>query len=87
MTSRSLAEYFSAFTTNGKNKKIKKDTPCEDIFSFLQISGIIERRRSLSKVIPFRAKQDTSASRQGPVRPVGAYFSDNDRRSVHYPLT
>ena len=27
------------------------------------------------------AKQDTSAVRRCPVRPVGAYFLDNDRRS------
>ena len=26
------------------------------------------------------------ASRRGAVRPVGAYFPDNDRRSIHYPL-
>jgi hypothetical protein len=32
------------------------------------------------------AKQDTSAVRRCPVRPVGAYFLDNDRRSIHYPL-
>ena len=38
--------------------------------------------RSLSKIIPSRAKQDTSTSRRGPVCPVGA----NDRHSVHSPL-
>ena len=27
-----------------------------------------------------------NASRRGAVRPVGAYFPDNDRRSIHYPL-
>ena len=32
------------------------------------------------------AKQDTSAARRCPVCPVGAYFLDNDRRSIHYPL-
>ena len=32
------------------------------------------------------AKQDTSAARRCPVRPVGAYFLHNDRRSIHYPL-
>ena len=26
------------------------------------------------------------ASHRGPVRPVGTYFPDNDRRSIHYPL-
>ena len=29
-------------------------------------------------------KQDTSAARRSPVRPVGAYFPDSDRRSMHY---
>ena len=38
------------------------------------------------KISPFMAKQDTSAARRCPVRPVGAYFLDNDRRSIHYPL-
>ena len=32
------------------------------------------------------AKQDTSTARRCPVRPVGAYFLDNDLRSIHYPL-
>ena len=34
------------------------------------------------------AKQETSALRRCPVRPVGAYFPNNDRRSIgrHYPL-
>ena len=32
------------------------------------------------------AKQDTSAARQCPVRPVGAYFLDIGRRSIHYLL-
>ena len=27
-----------------------------------------------------------NASRRGAVRPVGAYFPDNDWRSIHYPL-
>uniref|UniRef100_A0A8C5C877 LMBR1 domain containing 2a n=1 Tax=Gadus morhua TaxID=8049 RepID=A0A8C5C877_GADMO len=31
-------------------------------------------------------KQDTSAARRCPVRPVVAYFPDNGRRSIHYPL-
>ena len=39
-----------------------------------------------SKISPFRAKQDTSASCWCPVRPVGDYFPDNDRHSIHYPL-
>ena len=30
-------------------------------------------------------KQDTSALRRCPVCPVGVYFPDNDRRSIHYP--
>ena len=38
------------------------------------------------KISPFMAKQHTSAARRCPVRPVGAYFLDNDRRSIHYPL-
>ena len=33
-----------------------------------------------------RAKQYIAAPRRVPVRPVGAYFPDNDRHSVHYPL-
>ena len=41
--------------------------------------------RSLSKISPFRSKQDTSVSRRCLVRPVRAYFPDNDRRS-YYPL-
>ena len=38
--------------------------------------------RSLSKISPFSSKQDTSVARRGPVRPVWAYFPDNDRRSI-----
>ena len=39
----------------------------------------------IGKISPDRAKQHPSASRRGAVRPVGAYFPDNDRRSIHYP--
>ena len=38
------------------------------------------------KISPFMAKQDTSAARRCPVHPVGAYFLNNDRHSIHYPL-
>ena len=39
-----------------------------------------------TKLSPFMTKQDTSDLRQDPVRPVWAYFHNNDQRSVHYPL-
>jgi hypothetical protein len=42
------------------------------------ISGIMYRMSlslSLSKIITFRAMQDTSASRRGPVRPVGVLYN------------
>jgi hypothetical protein len=58
-------------------------TSLADYFSaVLARSRVIERRRSLSKIIRFRAKQDTSASHRGPGRPVWAYLPDKDRRSV-----
>ena len=44
----------------------------------------IDLHRSLLKINPFRVKQDSPASRQ--VRPVRAYFPDNDQRSILYPL-
>jgi hypothetical protein len=76
-------------TTNGNCKKTRVKN-CFVLARSRVISGIMYRtRRSLSKIIPFRAKQDTSTSRRGLVRPVGAYFPDNHRRSVglqHYPL-
>src|SRR4029434_7103338 len=51
------------------------------------IGGIMYRTPVIiGKISPFRAKQNPSASRRGAVRPVGAYFPDNDRRSIHYPL-
>ena len=51
------------------------------------ISGIMYRTPVIiGQISPFRAKQHPTASRRGAVRPVGAYFPDNDRRSIHYPL-
>ena len=53
------------------------------------ISGIMYRMspvRGPGTLACFRAKQDNSAMRQCPVRPVWAYFPNNDRRSIHYPL-
>ena len=42
------------------------------------ISGIMYRTAAIiGKISPFRTD---------PVRPVGTYFPDNDRHSIHYPL-
>ena len=64
--------------------QIYVDTPTSDV-----IWGRFSKRlvRLITLTPGGMIFHDTSASRQGPVRTVGAYFSDNDRRSVHYPLT
>ena len=49
------------------------------------ISGIMYK----TSPVEFKSLQweaITLAARRCPVRPVGAYFPDNDRHSIHYPL-
>ena len=62
-----MADYFSA----DQHGHFERHTVRRYCF-ILARSRVI--RWIMYRTSPFRAKQDTSASRRGPVRPVGAYF-------------
>ena len=52
----------------------------------LSDDNVVGRLLLPTKISPSRVKRDTSALRRCPVRPVGAYFPDNERRFMHHPL-
>ena len=40
---------------------------------------------TIRKISPDKDELDPDAKRRGLIRPVGTYFTNIDRRSIHYP--